>query len=300
MALSLCSTITNAQGKELIDHGTTLFPIACYHDNLQLESVPWHWHDELEAVIVTKGQSIVAVGSEKYLIEQGDGFFINVGVLHAAWNADMSCCHFHSIVFHPRLVGGGIDSIFYQNYIHPLLSNSALQILRFHKEVDWNLACIQAIEDAWKICVNEPLGYEFQVRNALSQLIFLLNRHCSTQTNLSTEKELRNNIRIKKMLQYIHDYYSCELNTEKIADSIMVSPSECLRCFHNTIQTTPIQYVKNYRIQKAVELLHTTKKRIADIGAECGFQDMSYFAKSFREIRGCTPSEYRKSLGKEC
>ena len=60
------------------------------------------------------------------------------------------------------------------------------------------------------------------------------------------------------------------------------------------IGTTPIQYTKQLRIQKAVELLESTDQKVADIGALCGFQEMSYFAKSFREIKGCTPSIYRK------
>jgi hypothetical protein len=41
---------TNSQGMELTSHGSPLFPIAFYHDNLERERVPWHWHDELEAV----------------------------------------------------------------------------------------------------------------------------------------------------------------------------------------------------------------------------------------------------------
>ena len=59
------------------------------------------------------------------------------------------------------------------------------------------------------------------------------------------------------------------------------------------VGTTPIQYVKQLRIQKAAELLASTDQRIADIGAACGFQEMSYFAKTFRELKGRTPSRYR-------
>ena len=80
----------------------------------------------------------------------------------------------------------------------------------------------------------------------------------------------------------------------EIAGSASLSESECLRCFHNTIGTTPIQYLKSYRIKKAAELLSNTERKIVDIGMACGFQDMSYFAKAFRGIYGCTPSEYRR------
>ena len=43
----------------------------------------------------------------------------------------------------------------------------------------------------------------------------------------------------------------------------------------------------------AAELLASTDRKIADIGALCGFQEMSYFAKTFRTLKGRTPSAYR-------
>ena len=99
---------------------------------------------------------------------------------------------------------------------------------------------------------------------------------------------------MKMMLQYVQDHYQEELSTAKIAQSAAVSESECLRCFRCVIGTTPIQYTKQLRIQKAAELLESTDEKVSDIGALCGFQEMSYFAKSFREMKGCTPREYRK------
>ena len=83
-----------------------------------------------------------------------------------------------------------------------------------------------------------------------------------------------------------------------IAASASVSASECLRCFHSIIHCTPIQYLRRYRIQRSAELLRQTDMSVSEIGVLCGFQEMSYFARSFKEIRGCTPTEYRK-LGKD-
>ena len=76
-----------------------------------------------------------------------------------------------------------------------------------------------------------------------------------------------------------------------------MSESECLRCFRAMLGTTPIQYVKQLRIQKAAELLLSTGRRVADIAAQCGFQDASYFTRTFREHRGCSPAEYRRNRG---
>ena len=106
-------------------------------------------------------------------------------------------------------------------------------------------------------------------------------------------KALRDEQRMKAMLRFIQENYSEELTTEKIAGSANLSDSECLRCFRAMVGTTPIQYVKQLRVQKAAELLASTDRKIADIGALCGFQEMSYFAKTFRTLKGRTPSAYR-------
>ena len=294
MTISICNTCIDQTGRELIAHGTVAFPIACYYDDLIQDPVPWHWHEELEAVLISDGQAVIATDCEKYILRKGEGFFINTGVLHAAWAIDLSGCHFHSLVFHPRLIGGSLESIFWKHYLQPLLNNSALSMLILKPDIAWNQQVLDTIEAAWQSCKAEELGYEFTVRHALSELIFLLYQHCQFSIQkCPSDKELRESERIKKMLQYIHSHFSEDINTSSIANSIMVSPSECLRCFHHTIGTTPIQYLREYRIQKAAEQLRTTHKKIADIGAECGFQEMSYFAKTFREIHGCTPSEYR-------
>ena len=42
MALSLCATVINERGRELVQHGQPAFPIACYHDDLERDPVPWH------------------------------------------------------------------------------------------------------------------------------------------------------------------------------------------------------------------------------------------------------------------
>ena len=46
-------------------------------------------------------------------------------------------------------------------------------------------------------------------------------------------------------------------------------------------------------MEKAAELLRSTRLKTGEIGLECGFSDGSYFIKTFREIKHCTPREYR-------
>lgn len=293
MALSECVSIVDERGRELLEHGTPLFPCACYHDNLEIGPVPWHWHDHLESIVVERGTAVVSVEGETRIVRQGDGCFINAGALHSVWEGEDGPCVLRSLVFMPKVVGGSMDSIFWQEYVGPLIANAGARFVCFGQEIPWEREAVRAVEGAWLAGVEDAPGYEFEVRGALSRLVFLLCRHCPPERKGLSDKALRDSERIKVMLQFIQENYGEELTTEKIARSAAISGSECLRCFRAMVGATPIQYVKQLRVQKAAELLASTDRKIADIGALCGFQEMSYFAKTFRALKGCTPSAYR-------
>lgn len=103
--LSACATTVDRDHRELLRHGTAAFPVGCYHDDLHQADVIWHWHEELEAGLVTQGSALVTIGSRTEHLRTGDAFFINTGVLHAARPGPAGPCRLHSLVFHPRLVG---------------------------------------------------------------------------------------------------------------------------------------------------------------------------------------------------
>lgn len=297
MALRSCgSVITDRQDRELLEHGTPLFPAACYRDNISEASVSWHWHEELEVLVVETGTARVSVSGTDRMVRQGEGFFFNTGVLHGIRPAGAEVCRLRSIVFHPRLVGGSVDSIIWQKYLEPLLSDPCRPWIYFTNLREWERDASAAIQEAWQACASETEGFEFTVRERLSRLIFLLAKNCPTTEKKPSEKALRDGERIKAMLQYIQAHYAEELTLARIARSAAVSENECLRCFRSMIGSTPIQYVKQVRIQKAAELLASTDRKISEIGMECGFQEMSYFAKTFRELKGCTPGAFRRRL----
>lgn len=295
MALLPCNIPLDEHGCELKTFEAA-FPIGCYLDNLSVDAVPWHWHNELEAVVIAEGSCTFFVDSEKYILTKGDGIFVNSNFLHTVLDGDCGSGLLHSITFHPRLVGGSLDSIFWQKYLQPLLTDPSFHCIFLNQSINWQKDALDAIESTWQMEVQEPPGHEFQVRNFLSHLIWLIVSHRPPVQTLPSEKSLRDAERIKMMLQYIHDHYPEAIDTCQIAGSAMISASECLRCFRSTIGTTPIQYVRQYRIQQAAKLLTTTTQKITDIGTMCGFQEMSYFARSFRAQLGYTPSEYRKKM----
>ena len=295
MPLSECCINIDSSGQELTDHGTGVFPVACYQDDFRVMDVPWHWHPEWEAVRIMEGSCTIAAGGHRTTLKAGQGFFINSGILHGCWDFENSGCVFHSIVFHPRLISGSADSSLHLNYVLPLMDNSSLEWMIFSPSLPWQQEALDAVEKAWQACCKGDPGYEFHVRNDLSNLVLTLWQHMPPEQTSAEKKTQRETSRIKTMLAYIHQNYHLPLSVAQIASVVSVSESECLRCFRTSIGSTPIQYLKYYRLQQAASLLISTDKKITDIALCCGFQDVSYFTKSFREQMLCTPAEYRKA-----
>ncbi len=243
---------------------------------------------------MTEGCCLVMAGNKKHILNTGEGIFINSQVLHGCWAVEQSGCALHSLVFHSRLVAGSLDSIFHQGYLEPLMAHPDMESVFLSPEISWQKQALVDLEDAWQQCFQEPQGYEFQLRSSLSSLVYQLCCHMPPTPVQAARRSSRDAERIKAMLALIHEHYGTELSTRDISSAAMVSESECLRCFRHTIGTTPIQYLKQYRIQQAAQLLANTDQKVSEIAAACGFQDMSYFTRAFREEKGCTPTEYRR------
>lgn len=287
-----CSVQTNGQGEEIRQHGTQLFPMACYLDMLPRDEFSWHWHNELEFGLVVEGSVILEIGSAKYCLQSGEGHFINSNILHAA-SAEGKSCIIHSVVCHPRAICGGTDNVIWQKYVKPLMENQSCPGFHLKPDVDWQKKILDSIASLWQKAEEEGYGYEIYIRNELSSMAALLSEHQPVISKKSFGKIQRNNIRIKEMLTYIQSNYDREITIEDIAAVCAISVSECIRCFRATTNTTPIAYLKTYRLQQAALKLQFTDEKISTIAEKCGFQEMSYFAKSFKVVYGCTPSEYR-------
>ena len=294
---TLTSCILHIEGKGLESHarhGTVDFPLGCYRDDLHVEPVSPHWHDELEVFLVVEGRAAFSAGTQKYELKPGDGLFVNAGVIHGAQPAGEGPSILHTIVFHPRLVAGSTESVFWQEYVGKIVQGTPVQAMPLHRDVGWERGCLKSAHDAVRSFLAEGYGHEFAVREALSRFTCEIARHLPETEKEPSARALRSAQRIKAMLQLIHDRYGEELTIEDIAHSASISVSECLRCFHETIGTTPIQYLKHHRVRQAARMLETTELKVSDIAVTCGFKEMSYFAKAFRAQQGCTPSDYRR------
>ncbi|OON87744.1 hypothetical protein BXO88_03500 [Oribacterium sp. C9] len=295
MAISSINYVIE-KGNILLKQESNQIPVSFYEKNLERAEIPWHWQEGLEIGLVISGEIEVSVEAERYLLKEGEGFFVNSGALNACRQAPETTgeCIIKTIVFDPRLEPDSPDSIFYSNYIAPLFSNDAFRGTALSSEVAWHKEILRLMTNCWELCIDCEECNDLGAIAIISQIIFLLSAHSTSEPRTVSSKEAKDAERIRIMLDYIDEHYRDDLNVSVLSESAEISESEAMRCFHNMLGTTPIQYVKNYRIRKAAEMLQVSDEKIVDIAIDCGFQDMSYFAKTFRESKGITPTDYRE------
>ena len=85
---SATAVVADAAGREQTQHGSPLFPIACYAEDLSCYSVAWHWHEEFEFILAALGPIHVDVNKTRLTLQTGQGVFINSGALHAVEPAE--------------------------------------------------------------------------------------------------------------------------------------------------------------------------------------------------------------------
>ncbi len=97
-----------------------------------------------------------------------------------------------------------------------------------------------------------------------------------------------------KVKLYIHRHYKEKLTLETICGSIYLSPPYVCSVFKQQESMTILEYLTDYRISIAKELLLSNRYHINDIMLMVGYNDPKYFVKVFKKNTGVTPSEYRK------
>ncbi len=296
-ALQLLDIDVSSDLHELTKHGTPNFPCAGYDEDpgkYLVGNIPWHWHEEIEIIYAAEGDTLVLCGETEYLLHPGEAIFVNCNVLHKLKRGYKDVpCRINSLLFTPELVSGFPQSIIEQRYIVPLIRCSALPEVVLRPEIPWQKDAIHRFRSAFSAFVSDRFGYEIVVQVELMQMLLVLLEHLEDRVCETDLVQNKDAVRIKQMLGFIHAHYAEPLTVSQIASASSISESECYRCFRKVLDTSPIDYLLQYRIRSAAGLLSGSDMSVSDICYATGFNSPSYFAKVFRQELLVSPRKYR-------
>lgn len=97
-------------------------------------------------------------------------------------------------------------------------------------------------------------------------------------------------------IKFIQFNYSTDISVDDIANAVGISRSHLYRVFISNLGQSPIDYLTEYRINEACNLIKNTNLSISQIAVSVGFFDQFYFSRVFKKIKNVPPSKYIQSL----
>lgn len=287
--------VTNKNKKEVTQQGSFEFPITVYKTKISeniLGYIDWHWHEELQFCIVTKGNINFNVDGDSIILSEGEGIFINARQLHQAKNYRESDCSYISVVFNSDFISSFAGSIINIKYIQPYIDNSRINYCILKNDIEWKSVILNNILKIYEEYNKNEIGFELQIFILLIEVWNILIK--SYFVSFPNDNARNNSVHIKKIISYICDHYMEKIELNDLAKEVNLSKSTCCREFKKYMKCTIFEYIINYRLVASSNLLITTNNSISDIAYQCGFGSTSYFIEKFKMKTGVSPSIYRR------
>ncbi len=280
----------NGIGKyENISRGTIDFPMEYYAlDKSSINYImKYHWHMDWEFVRVNNGSFNITLNEKNLCLNSGDVLIIPGGILHAGLPEKET--EYECIVLH--------SSIIYNNnrMIKDIVKNSITYAVKLERETNGELCRIAdfLFDSAKEKCY----GYEAVASGALTLLVGKIIENKLSGIK-GTEREMTNKRidNIKGALKLIEEEYNSEISLDKLSKTCGMSPRYFCEFFKEMTGRTPIDYLNRYRIECACNMLSNLKMNVTETATSCGFNDISYFIRTFKKHIGVTPKKYASEL----
>lgn len=257
-----------------------------------------HNHDYSELVVILNGSAVHIIEGREYPVSAGQVFFIHGNVSHGYKNVDQ--IEYVNVMFHPdqiaqlqelKLIPGFQALFYFEPFYRKEMNFKGMLSLN-----DGQLRQVTGLLDAILEEYNrKPEGYRLMIRSYFTALIGTLSRYYVANNGWPENKALR----IAESVTYLEEHFLQPLSLDELAERAYLSKRQFLREFARNFQTTPMDYVIRRRLEHSCTLLRSAGLSILQVAQESGFRDQNYYARQFRKVYLCTPTEYReKHIGR--
>lgn len=273
---------------ELKQHGTDDFPFELYQVNADHPKykMAFHWHTNVELIWVKTGELTLTLDNRTLLLQSGEIAIVNSEVVHGA---TPNHCEYACIVFNLGFLKTGNTAC--DAFLDDLLSHNAY--LDEKPTDETTLSLIRSLFS--EISLNRT-GMEFKVLGLFHSFLGEIQQKNQftaylPPTNGHNEKNV---VKLKTVLKYIRENFAKPITLEDMSAVAGFSTKYFCKFFKDMTGTTPINYLLTYRIERAARKLLGSDLSVTQIAFDCGFNDLSYFIKTFKAFKHTSPKEYRK------
>lgn len=237
-----------------------------------------HWHDRIEIIKINSGRMHFFRNDNQFLLNAGDVAIVCPKQLHRAYTTDCGV-NYDVIMFDVKMLLNGFFSA--EKLIKPIIEQQVLfaaytsnkqifdiveQLVAESHNAENSLACLSLlytlIDDLYKYCLiekDEPLVFD-------NELDVVIN--------------------------YIHENYTEKISSSTLSKRFNYDESYFCRKFKIATGTTLMKYIKKLRLDMAKRLLEESDSSIRTVSEACGFSDVTYFSRCFKDEFEISPSQY--------
>lgn len=249
---------------------------------------PPHWHEDFEVIYCMGDYMKVGIKDEIHLLKQGDICIVDANEIHYFPHQPYACNRM-ILQFKGTHLGMYSDFEAGMHFKTPVIHKDNIEG-SFHSLLEHNLMAILSENDRME------KGFKMSIMARLYDVVSLLYRNIELE-QFSKEELNHSHLRLgrlEKVFDYVESHYSERITLEDIASVAGYSVYHFTRFFKEFTGMTFITYLNYYRIYMASFQLQDTDLQVTEIALEVGYESVKTFNRVFKEVKGCSPTVFRK------
>jgi AraC-like DNA-binding protein/quercetin dioxygenase-like cupin family protein len=276
---------------------TTIYPFQKY------EFKEPHAHEFIELAYIAEGEGLHEYRGVSYAISAGDVLVIEPNVVHSYKSGETNLL-VYNVILQPAILAEELETLFKVTsfvdffFVEPFLRKYVDFQCYLTLEPQEHIEMLFRLDRLMKEYTSKELGYRIVIKTLLIEIFIFLSRCYERRihkpmTTLGSEDEI-----IRHICEFIELHHARPLTLAQVCQLCGMSQSAFSAKFKQQVGQTFVEFRNQIRIKVAKELLVKSEDKILNIGQQIGFDDLSFFNKTFKKEVGLSPGEYRKKLKK--
>ena len=270
------------------------FPFKMYATSGEGKITPLCVHEKsMQIIEVLAGTVEIQVGTELLAAAPGDFVYIPPKMVSCVY-ANEKSASIRGMIFDSSIIEANMEKLDTEIfYMFEVQSKNKISVFRVGHPVYDTLKTYMS--ESYDEYIAKDVCYKLPIRaNIYLMMTSLLRYYCGSKDE-SDRMIYHNVLRLRDVITFISEHYCEKIYVERLSDMVNVSPDYFTKMFKSSIGKTPIEYINALRVNRAMELLYTTKKTMTEIADEIGFCNPNYFHKIFKQYMNQSPLAYRKN-----
>lgn len=281
------------------DHGDYPFYIRRYILENDLVHTR-HRHDYFQIYYITRGQLKHRIHDKEYEMIKGDLFVLPPYVPHSVENYDHVSCEVIELEFKPEFINqsfaGDVDIQSFVDfmYIEPaMVQESKLrQRLSLAGKMEGDAESI--LNDILYEFNGKKPGFELMAKALMLKLLAMVGREAAPECHRSDTLVDKHRESVLRVVKYLEEHYAEKIYLEDAVKVSLLSHTAFCNVFRNVTQKSFTRYLNELRVSKAKEYLKKTDIKMIDICSKTGFDNVTHFNRTFKQLTSMTPKAYKQ------